>query len=207
VIEVYWAGVGVVDQSGQVGDAFGSAGPQRHLEGVQDQWAGHFAGGPPADDAAGEHVDHERHVDRAGPGRDVGEVGYPQPVRCRGDEVAVDPVRWPVRAFVGDGGPRCLAADHATDAHLGHQSLHGAASDIVAKAPEVEPHFAGSEQLHEPLLSCLLDQCDHLGVAEFAPRCSYVKRRVRQAAMGVWIVCCCAWRWSVRRAVNTTSES
>jgi hypothetical protein len=54
-----------------------SAGSQRHLQGVQDQRGGHLCGCPPADDAAGEHVDHERHVDHAGPGRYVGEIGYP----------------------------------------------------------------------------------------------------------------------------------
>jgi hypothetical protein len=112
-------------------------------------------------------IDHERQVDHAGPGRQVGEIGYPQPVRRRGDKVAVDPIGRPVRFLVGDGGPRHLAAEYAADAHLEHQSLDSAASDIVTQPAEVEPHFAGSEQFHEPLLSGLLDQCDHLGVAEF----------------------------------------
>ncbi len=36
---------------------------------------------PPADDAPGEGVDHESHVDEAHPGRDVGEVADPQGIR------------------------------------------------------------------------------------------------------------------------------
>jgi hypothetical protein len=81
-IEVYWAaGVVVVHQPAKVGDAGAAAGPDRHLQPVQDQAGPHGGGGPPAQDAPGVGVDDERHVHHARPGRHVGKIGYPQAVR------------------------------------------------------------------------------------------------------------------------------
>jgi hypothetical protein len=37
---------------------------------------------PPTNDASGKDVDHERRIDEALPGRDIGEVRDPQPVWC-----------------------------------------------------------------------------------------------------------------------------
>ena len=53
---------------------------------------------PPADDPAGIGVDDEGHVDEAGPGRDIGEVGDPEHVRRRGMELAVHVIE---RAWCG----------------------------------------------------------------------------------------------------------
>ncbi len=44
---------------------------------------------PPADDAAGEGVDDERHVDETLPGGDIGEIRNPEPVRRSGFELAL----------------------------------------------------------------------------------------------------------------------
>ena len=69
VIEVYWAaGVGVMDQPGQVRGAVAAAGPQGLLQGVEDQGGLHRGGGAPAQDPAGVRVDDERDVDHARPG-------------------------------------------------------------------------------------------------------------------------------------------
>lgn len=46
------AGIGVVSEPCEPGDAFTSAGPERHLEAVQHERGGHARGGAPADDAA-----------------------------------------------------------------------------------------------------------------------------------------------------------
>ena len=85
-------GIGVVNEPGQVGDAGLLAGPDRVLEGVEHQVGGHLCRCPPPDNAAGEDVEDERDVDRAGPGRDVGEVSDPQLVGTRGPELPVDQV-------------------------------------------------------------------------------------------------------------------
>jgi hypothetical protein len=39
--------------------------PNPHLEGVQHQISGHRFGRPPAGDHSGEHIDAERHIDKA----------------------------------------------------------------------------------------------------------------------------------------------
>ena len=57
---------------------------QRLLQGIEHEVGAGRARHPPADDPAGEDIDHEGHVDEARPGRDVGEVRDPQHVRARG---------------------------------------------------------------------------------------------------------------------------
>ena len=73
--------------------------PQRLRQRVQDQFGVHRARHAPADDAAGEDIDHEGRVDEAGPGRRIGEVGHPQLIRPAGLELPVDAIQRP--------GPRC----------------------------------------------------------------------------------------------------
>ena len=85
-------GVGVVDQPGQVGGAVaarGSRSPARARRGPARCFM--RGRGAPAEDPPGVGVDDERDVDHAGPGRDVGEVGDPQPVRRRRVEPALRP--------------------------------------------------------------------------------------------------------------------
>ena len=41
----------------------------------------------PADDAPAPHIEHDRQVEEARPGRDVGDVGDPEPIRAGGREV------------------------------------------------------------------------------------------------------------------------
>src|SRR5690606_17986360 len=70
--------VGVCHHRSQVG-AGALAGPDRLLEGVQDQLGRHGGAAAPAQDPAGEGVDDEGDVDPPRPGGDVGDVGYPEP--------------------------------------------------------------------------------------------------------------------------------
>ena len=58
-------------------------GGDRHVEGVEDQLGSHVARHRPADDEPAEHVDDDRDVQEARPGRDVRDVGHPQPIRAR----------------------------------------------------------------------------------------------------------------------------
>lgn len=75
------AAVVVVDQPGEVGDAFPLSRPDRLLDCVEDERGGHRARAAPAEDPPGVGIDHERDVDPSGPGQDVGEVRDPEPVR------------------------------------------------------------------------------------------------------------------------------
>ena len=63
---VLGAGVGVVDQSGQLVHPSSFARPDRHLQRVKHQRGAHAGGRAPAEEAAGERVDDERRIDRAG---------------------------------------------------------------------------------------------------------------------------------------------
>ena len=56
---------------------FGLTRVQRLLQCVEHEVGPHRAAAPPADDAPSEDVDDEGHVDKALPGRDVGEIADP----------------------------------------------------------------------------------------------------------------------------------
>ena len=55
----------------------------RLIEGVEDERGRQRGGAAPPDPAPRGHVDHDRHVDRAGPGRHVGDVAHPSSGRSR----------------------------------------------------------------------------------------------------------------------------
>src|SRR4051812_24115424 len=79
------------------------------------------ARGPPAHNPARIGVDHEGDVDKAGPGRHIGEVGEPENVRPWHLELAVDVIQRAWRSLVADRGLDGFAADHP---HVAHQPRH-----------------------------------------------------------------------------------
>jgi len=100
---VLGTGVGVVHQPGQVGDTGLLPGPDRHLQRVEHQLGAHARRGAPADDPAGERVEHERDEDHPGPGRDIGVVRDPQRIRSGRVEVPLDQVRRAAGRRIGPG--------------------------------------------------------------------------------------------------------
>ncbi len=106
---------------------------------------------PPAHDAAGLGIDDEGNVNEAGPGRDVGEVRDPQHVRLRRPELAVHVIQRARRGLVADRRAHRLAADHPLQAHAPHPSLHGAAGDVKAFAPQLPPDLAHAIDPEVPL--------------------------------------------------------
>jgi hypothetical protein len=119
--------------------------PQALLEGVGRQVGAQRSRAAPADDAPRIDVHDECDVHPARPGRDVGQVGDPQPVRGRGPEDALHQV---IGAGVDrrgrDGGPLDLAAHRAGQAELAHQPLDLAARHAVAFALQGPPDLAGT---------------------------------------------------------------
>src|SRR5271155_6232152 len=147
-------------------EAAAAGGPsvmERLLESVQDEARMRCPAGSPADDPPGVGVDHERDVDEAGPGRDIGEVRDPERVRPGRPELAVDMIQRTRGGLVADRGFDRLATDHALQAHAPHQSLHGASGDILALAAQLPPdlaHAVGVEVLREDTPD--LDLADHI---------------------------------------------
>lgn len=74
------------------GPGLRAAPPDRHLQGVDDQFGAHVVRDRPAHDFAGEHVEHRGAVDLACPGGVLGDVGALQQVRAGGDELALHQV-------------------------------------------------------------------------------------------------------------------
>jgi len=112
---------------------------QRLFERIEDEPCMRRPGDPPADNAAGECIDDEGHIDEPGPGRDIGEVADPEPVRRGRLELAVHPVERARRGLVGDRRADRLAPDDALQAHGIHQPLHRAARHAEPFAQQLTP--------------------------------------------------------------------
>jgi hypothetical protein len=115
---------------------------QSLLQGIEHEGGMGGPRRPPADDAPGIGVDHERHVDEAGPGRDVGKVADPQGVRTRRFELTVHPVERTGRRGIGDGGVDLLASHDALQPHDPHQPGDRAAGNRDPFPAELPPDLA-----------------------------------------------------------------
>jgi hypothetical protein len=76
---------------------------ERHVQRLEHQLGAQVSLHGPANDASAERVEDHGEIEKAGPGRDVGDVGDPQPIGRRGAEVALDQVG--PRAGPGDRAP------------------------------------------------------------------------------------------------------
>ena len=99
---------------------------ERHVQGIEHQPGGEGRGHRPADDAAAVRIEHDRQIEEARPGRNVGDVGDPQQIRpfCR--EVAVDQVRRLTVAALDRGG------DELAPAHTGKTCRRHQPGDALA---------------------------------------------------------------------------
>ena len=122
----------------------GPADVDRLFERVEHELRARGLARPPADDTPGEHVDDERHVDHARPGRDVGKVAHPQPIGPVSGEPPVHPVQRTRRGFVAN---RCLhtpSSAHSFETQPVHQSRHSVAADLEALPQKLPPDLAGA---------------------------------------------------------------
>ena len=81
-----------MDQPLVGGGCVGSPGPECLLERVERQVGSQRVRHSPTDDEPGIGVDHQRRVDEARPGGNIGDVGQPQTVRAVRFEAAVDQI-------------------------------------------------------------------------------------------------------------------
>ena len=133
--------------------------PQPHVQGVQGQVGAQAGGHLPADDHAGEHVEDERGVDPAGVRADVGQVGDPELVRRRRDELAARPGR-PGRS-VSAPSPivvlRVFSRRMPAQALGPHQPLDRAAGHLDALAVELGVDLPGAVDAEVVLVDDLAD--------------------------------------------------
>ena len=115
---------------------------KRLFQGVENKAGMGCPAHPPADDAASIGVDDKGGIDEASPSGHVGKVRDLQPIRCRSVELAIDLFERARRGLVADCRADRLAADHPLQAHLPHQPLNSAASDIEAFPLQLPPHLA-----------------------------------------------------------------
>ena len=75
----------------------------------------------PADDTPGPDIEHDREIQEARPGRHVGNVGDPEPIRTLGAELSIDLIERSIRNRIGDGSRHELHRRQALDAGGPHE--------------------------------------------------------------------------------------
>ena len=107
------AGVGVMNQPPVGVGCVRSAGPDCLFESVEGQVGTQRSRDTPSDNEPRVRVDHQRCVREARPGRNIGYVGEPKPVRTVGLEATINQIGGSGRAVIWDGRALLFASDHA----------------------------------------------------------------------------------------------
>ena len=127
--------------------AFGLTGVERLLQCVQHEVRRHASTHSPANDAPGEHVDHEGHIQPALPGRNTGEIRNPELVRPIRPELAVHPIQRARLFGVGYRRAHAFTPHRAAQSQAVHQALDGAARDPGAFALHLPPDLVRAVDL------------------------------------------------------------
>src|SRR6202030_3784522 len=98
--------------------------PQGQIKRLQHQFRAQMSFHRPADDSAAESIEYHRQVRKSGPGRDVSDVGDPQSIGRRGDEVSFNQVRRRSGVTIPHGGGYPWAPADAVKAGGLHQSRY-----------------------------------------------------------------------------------
>ena len=114
----------------------GAALPQRQVERLEHQLRAQMGLHRPAHDPAAENIKHHREVEKPGPGRDVGDIGDPQAIGLRRDEVALDQIGRRPRAAIAHRGVDPLAPADPDQTGLFQQPRHPLAPDLMPSARE-----------------------------------------------------------------------
>ena len=122
--------VGVMDH------ACGSPRQKRQVQSVKYQLRGERGGHRPADNAATVRIEHHGEIEKPRPGRDVGDVGDPEPIRRFRREIALDQVRRLSATILHRGGDEPASA-HTGETGLRHQSRHPLAPNISTLGREL----------------------------------------------------------------------
>ena len=120
----------------------------RHSERVQHQFRPQMVCHRPANDPAAERIQHHGQVEKAGRSRDERDVGDPEPVRCRGRNVAIDQVRRGPSVLVAPRRhDRAAASADAHDPGGTHQPGNTLASMLLPSGPQLGMHTGDAVSL------------------------------------------------------------
>jgi hypothetical protein len=104
---------------------------QRHVQGIEHQLFGECRGHRPADDTTAIRIEHDGEIEKAGPCRNVGDIGHPQPIRRLRREIAFDQV-WCLTVVALDRGDDELASAHTGKTGSRHQPRDAFAANLNA---------------------------------------------------------------------------
>jgi hypothetical protein len=105
---------------------------QSHVQGLQDQLGAQMRGHRPAHHPTAPGVHHHGQVQEARPGRDVGDVGHPEPIATLGREVPVHQVRGRTALRIPLRGGDLATPTGSPQPRLTHQASHPLAAHQLA---------------------------------------------------------------------------
>ena len=112
----------------------------RHVQRVEDQLGPEMRRHRPADHPAAPGVEDDGEVQEAGPGRDVRDVGHPQPIGAVGGEGPLDEIRGRPGGGIAAGGGHEGAPAHAGQAGGLHEAGDALAADVDALGRQFRVH-------------------------------------------------------------------
>ena len=128
---------------------------QCHVQGIEHELGFKIMAHGPADDAPREGIQHNGQVQEPGPGRDIGDVGHPEPVWRIGVEIPVDQIASRPHPFVPEGRTGSFSAADASQAHRFHQAFDTLSADMDAVIDEFSVDTRRTIGLPGRLMDCL----------------------------------------------------
>ncbi|MNL09422.1 hypothetical protein D3C87_1301820 [compost metagenome] len=114
------------------------------LQGIEDKACMCRPARPPSNNATGEDVDHEGHVDEALPSGDIGKIRNPQPVWCWGFELAVHAVKRARSRLVRERRADRFSSNDALQAHRPHKPGDTTSGNIEAFTLQLPPDLTNA---------------------------------------------------------------
>jgi hypothetical protein len=129
---------------------------QRHVQCIEHELGLQVVAHGPSDNAPREGIEHDGQIQEPGPGRNIGDISDPQPVRFVGMEVALNRIASGPNPFVPEGCAPGFAAADADNTGRSHQPFHPLAADRDALIDE----FSVDARRTIRLSRCPMDRLD-----------------------------------------------
>ena len=119
---------------------------------------------------------HRCEITPAFASRNVGNIGRPQPVRCRCMRLPIDPIQQARRYLIAKHDAHWLAADCARQAHISHRPPYRTSGYGEPFLRHLPPHHAHAESC-----TVLGDHARDLGPERQVTFCSYRQAQLTQS--------------------------